>query len=177
MLRAPPLLLVLPMPPLLLPSPLGRLHLLPPLLPPRRVVPVDASAARLAVPPPLPVPVVLTPLVQVLAPAARPPALLPPAAPHLPPPLPVVLLPRPARLAVLPPLRQLDEVAYLRFASVYNAFDSLDDFEDAIRALRHPPPALADIKGKSFNPWAPSANIKGRRGKQGVDEIIEAETD
>ena len=39
-------------------------------------------------------------------------------------------------LAVLPPLRQLDEVAYLRFASVYNAFDSLDDFEDAIRALR-----------------------------------------
>lgn len=39
-------------------------------------------------------------------------------------------------LAVLPPLRELDEVAYLRFASVYNAFDSLDDFEAAIRALR-----------------------------------------
>lgn len=39
-------------------------------------------------------------------------------------------------LAVLPPLRALDEVAYLRFASVYNAFDSLDDFESAIRALR-----------------------------------------
>ena len=39
-------------------------------------------------------------------------------------------------LAVLPPLRALDEVAYLRFASVYNAFDSLDDFEEAIRALR-----------------------------------------
>jgi transcriptional repressor NrdR len=40
-------------------------------------------------------------------------------------------------LAVLPPLRKLDEVAYLRFASVYQAFDSLDDFEDAITALRH----------------------------------------
>lgn len=39
-------------------------------------------------------------------------------------------------LAVLPPLRELDEVAYLRFASVYQGFDSLDDFESAIRALR-----------------------------------------
>lgn len=39
-------------------------------------------------------------------------------------------------LAVLPPLRELDEVAYLRFASVYNNFDSLDDFEQSIRALR-----------------------------------------
>lgn len=39
-------------------------------------------------------------------------------------------------LAVLPPLRELDEVAYLRFASVYNNFDSLDDFEAAIRVLR-----------------------------------------
>jgi hypothetical protein len=65
MLRASPLMLVLPMPPLLLPSPLGRLHLLPPLLPPRRVVPVAASAARLTVPLPPFVPVVLTPLVQV----------------------------------------------------------------------------------------------------------------
>ena len=26
-------------------------------------------------------------------------------------------------------LRELDEVAYLRFASVYNAFSSIDDFE------------------------------------------------
>src|ERR1700733_14830691 len=39
-------------------------------------------------------------------------------------------------LAILPPLRELDEVAYLRFASVYQAFDSLDDFEDAITQLR-----------------------------------------
>lgn len=39
-------------------------------------------------------------------------------------------------LAVLPPLRDLDEVAYLRFASVYQAFDSLDDFETAIAGLR-----------------------------------------
>ena len=39
-------------------------------------------------------------------------------------------------LAILEPLRELDEVAYLRFASVYQAFESLDDFEQAIEALR-----------------------------------------
>jgi transcriptional repressor NrdR len=39
-------------------------------------------------------------------------------------------------LAILLPLRELDEVAYLRFASVYRAFDSLEDFESAIDQLR-----------------------------------------
>jgi transcriptional repressor NrdR len=39
-------------------------------------------------------------------------------------------------LAILGPLRELDEVAYLRFASVYRSFDSLDDFEREIKALR-----------------------------------------
>lgn len=39
-------------------------------------------------------------------------------------------------LAVLRPLRDLDEIAYLRFASVYQAFSSLEDFENAIAALR-----------------------------------------
>lgn len=39
-------------------------------------------------------------------------------------------------LAILPELRQLDEVAYLRFASVYQAFENLDDFESAITQLR-----------------------------------------
>ena len=39
-------------------------------------------------------------------------------------------------LSVLPPLRELDEVAYLRFASVYQGFTSLDDFEAAITLLR-----------------------------------------
>lgn len=42
-------------------------------------------------------------------------------------------------LAVLPHLRKLDEVAYLRFASVYQAFESLEDFDSAIAELRaHP---------------------------------------
>lgn len=39
-------------------------------------------------------------------------------------------------LAILPPLRELDEVAYLRFASVYQSFGDLDDFERAIARLR-----------------------------------------
>ena len=39
-------------------------------------------------------------------------------------------------LAILGPLRDLDEVAYLRFASVYRGFESLDDFEKEIIALR-----------------------------------------
>jgi transcriptional repressor NrdR len=39
-------------------------------------------------------------------------------------------------LAVLGPLRELDEIAYLRFASVYQAFDTLEDFEAAITLLR-----------------------------------------
>ena len=51
-------------------------------------------------------------------------------------------------LAILGPLRELDEVAYLRFASVYRAFESADDFEDEIaliraeRAAQHPQPVL-----------------------------------
>jgi len=39
-------------------------------------------------------------------------------------------------LAILGPLRELDEVAYLRFASVYRAFESLEDFEAEILMLR-----------------------------------------
>lgn len=39
-------------------------------------------------------------------------------------------------LAILGPLRELDEVAYLRFASVYQAFSSIDDFDKAITDLR-----------------------------------------
>ena len=39
-------------------------------------------------------------------------------------------------LAILGPLRELDEVAYLRFASVYRAFESLEDFEAEILLLR-----------------------------------------
>lgn len=39
-------------------------------------------------------------------------------------------------LAILGPLRDLDEVAYLRFASVYRSFSSVEDFEKEIAELR-----------------------------------------
>ncbi|MFD3683340.1 transcriptional regulator NrdR [Nocardiopsis sp. NPDC058631] len=39
-------------------------------------------------------------------------------------------------LAILGPMRDLDEVAYLHFASVYRGFESLADFESEIASLR-----------------------------------------
>lgn len=39
-------------------------------------------------------------------------------------------------LAILEPLKELDQVAYMRFASVYQAWDTLDDFNKAIEELR-----------------------------------------
>ncbi len=49
-------------------------------------------------------------------------------------------------LAILGPLRDLDEVAYLRFASVYRSFESAEDFAREIDALRiaHAPPPAAE---------------------------------
>lgn len=40
-------------------------------------------------------------------------------------------------LAILPPLKKLDSVAYLRFASVYKNFGDLKDFESEISELRN----------------------------------------
>jgi len=42
-------------------------------------------------------------------------------------------------MAILAPLRELDEVAYLRYASVYRNFASLEDFEGEIALLRAAP--------------------------------------
>ena len=39
-------------------------------------------------------------------------------------------------LAILEPLRKLDEVAFMRFASVYQGWESLEDFEAAIAVLK-----------------------------------------
>ena len=47
-------------------------------------------------------------------------------------------------LAILGPLRDLDPVAYLRFASVYRSFSSVDDFEKEIADLRK---AIAEDSG------------------------------
>ena len=39
-------------------------------------------------------------------------------------------------LAILEPLRKLDEVAFMRFASVYQGWETLEDFEVAIAVLK-----------------------------------------
>jgi transcriptional repressor NrdR len=39
-------------------------------------------------------------------------------------------------MAILGPLKELDVVAYLRFASVYRSFESAEDFEEEIALLR-----------------------------------------
>ncbi len=57
--------------------------------------------------------------------------------------------------AILGPLRELDEVAYLRFASVYRAFDSLDDFEQEIAALRRDHASEASSRGVDLSDSLP----------------------
>lgn len=39
---------------------------------------------------------------------------------------------------VMRELRRLDKVAYIRFASVYRAFEDVDEFRDAIREVKKP---------------------------------------
>src|SRR5215216_3863948 len=55
-------------------------------------------------------------------------------------------------LAILGPLRDLEEVAYLRFASVYRSFESADDFETEIALLR----AEKEPQGTEPHPLKPS---------------------
>ena len=65
-------------------------------------------------------------------------------------------------VAILGPLRELDQVAYLRFASVYRQFSSAEDFEAEIALLRveqeptgiEPliPDRAADAKVSTFTP-------------------------
>jgi transcriptional repressor NrdR len=49
-------------------------------------------------------------------------------------------------MAILAPLRELDEVAYLRYASVYRNFASLEDFEGEIALLRALPSNVTNVK-------------------------------
>ncbi|GHJ31855.1 hypothetical protein TPA0910_62880 [Streptomyces hygroscopicus subsp. sporocinereus] len=64
-------------------------------------------------------------------------------------------------LAILGPLQKLDLVAYLRFASVYRAFDSLEDFEAAVAELRDQqrPPAHDRGSGAEGAAEAPAPAI------------------
>jgi transcriptional repressor NrdR len=66
-------------------------------------------------------------------------------------------------LAILGPLRDLDEVAYLRFASVYRSFSSVADFEKEIAELRAGP-----VPGAGVNPAATSAAADGEQATAAV---------
>jgi transcriptional repressor NrdR len=66
-------------------------------------------------------------------------------------------------LIILGPLQKLDKVAYLRFASVYQAFESLEDFESAIALLRHE----SDVEAKEAGPL--NAAAKGSDGSAAPD--------
>ena len=52
-------------------------------------------------------------------------------------------------MAILPPLRELDEVAYLRYASVYRNFSSREDFEGEIALLRALPIEKSELESES----------------------------
>jgi hypothetical protein len=61
--------------------------------------------------------------------------------------------------AILRPLQDLDEVAYMRFASVYRGFESLADFEEEIVVkvldVRRPSVAsLVPAPGGTHQAWA-----------------------
>jgi len=64
-------------------------------------------------------------------------------------------------MAILAPLRELDEVAYLRYASVYRNFASLEDFEGEIALLRALPSSTKETtstKVASSNTNSPADN-------------------
>jgi transcriptional repressor NrdR len=50
---------------------------------------------------------------------------------------------------VMRELKRLDQVAYIRFASVYRSFQGIDDFQDAIKEVQRPsPPRTGTRSGK-----------------------------
>lgn len=83
-------------------------------------------------------------------------------------------------LAILGPLQELDLVAYLRFASVYRAFESLEDFEAAIAELRAAGRSGTDAEGEGGEPLAEegigedSGGGAGQRGAGGTGGVPEA---
>jgi transcriptional repressor NrdR len=60
---------------------------------------------------------------------------------------------------VLEHLKKLDQVAYLRFASVYKAFDEVSHFEKELKTLRQETLAVGDAPAP-----APGKIVKGKRG-------------
>ena len=73
-------------------------------------------------------------------------------------------------LAILEPLQRLDQVAYLRFASVYQAFEGLDDFARAIEELRSQQEAGQEADAERAEAAAPqraAAETSGEKKARG----------
>lgn len=73
-------------------------------------------------------------------------------------------------LAILGPLRALDQVAYLRFASVYRSFESVADFEKEIAELRE---AVAG-KATDTGPVGDTTNQGRGHGRRGTGDRASA---
>ncbi|MDD7931564.1 transcriptional regulator NrdR [Actinomycetospora straminea] len=69
-------------------------------------------------------------------------------------------------MAILGPLRELDEVAYLRFASVYRNFSSVADFEAEIADLRSSREGPGSPDGTQDG--TPDGTVGGRRDTAGA---------
>ena len=67
-------------------------------------------------------------------------------------------------MAILAPLRDLDEVAYLRYASVYRNFASLEDFEGEIALLR----ALPSSNSSASQSNSPAGNAVSNTNMQKI---------
>ncbi len=66
---------------------------------------------------------------------------------------------------VMRELKRLDQVAYIRFASVYRSFQGIDDFQDAIKEVQRPAKPLPDVDAKN----APDAQ-GARDNRRDVEE-------
>ncbi|MBA8795408.1 transcriptional repressor NrdR [Friedmanniella endophytica] len=82
-------------------------------------------------------------------------------------------------VAILGPLRELDQVAYLRFASVYRQYDSVDDFENEIALLRIESeplglePLIPELAG---TPSTRRGRATGRRARRPADRAADRPT-
>jgi len=61
---------------------------------------------------------------------------------------------------VMRELKRLDQVAYIRFASVYRSFQGIDDFQDAIKEVQRPsPPRTGTRSGKDSKDTKDSGDL------------------
>jgi transcriptional repressor NrdR len=68
---------------------------------------------------------------------------------------------------VMRELKRLDQVAYIRFASVYRSFQGVDDFQDAIKEVQLPTPS---------RPASKALNAKDAKDAKDAKEVKSVDT-